>query len=376
MSRRRAALETVALGQQRRGQAGVKLGYGQVMEYADTTNFVSGLLPIGTSDFSIEIYCSFYGGGNSGSNGTVKNYDSGIYEIGFLSVVTENLGTNGVQAITFEGDYSNDALVLYYKEPDLTKRTHLVLTRQGKTVKAYINGVLKATKEHSSVKDFPEFRLGLANSSDVGLCRLYDFALGDTPIKALYNGGDPAGYVFPAAFRSTAPAEPFEPRTVEFNPGDPYNKPFCPPDFLRKNTIYEIDYTVDEWDYQPSTYASVGFSSSGGYMGGANAWHSLDEAKIGQVQRCCRKTADAPWIYLYGGQDKPEATARHLKVTVHSVRPVGCLAEYLPQNITPRAWLDSAPQQPPNAAHLPPLYASIGGYDLAVNGTPEIIYKK
>lgn len=61
------------------------------------------------------------------------------------------------------------------------------------------------------------------------------------------------------------------------------------------------------------------------------------------------------------------------------IESVGCVAEYLPQNLIPTAegsvvqWLDSAPQLPEANGILPPLDASVGGYDLAAIGNPKII---
>lgn len=52
----------------------------------------------------------------------------------------------------------------------------------------------------------------------------------------------------------------------------------------------------------------------------------------------------------------------------------GCIAEYVPQNVTSGAWLDSSKQLPVNG-NLPPLWKSAGGYDLTASGTPEIVYK-
>lgn len=61
------------------------------------------------------------------------------------------------------------------------------------------------------------------------------------------------------------------------------------------------------------------------------------------------------------------------------IESVGCVAEYLPHNLIPTAegsvvkWLDSAPQLPEANGILPPLDASVGGYDLAAIGNPKII---
>lgn len=62
-----------------------------------------------------------------------------------------------------------------------------------------------------------------------------------------------------------------------------------------------------------------------------------------------------------------------------SVTSIGLIAEYLPQNLIPTAessvvqWLDSAPQLPEANGILPPLDASVGGYDLAAIGNPKIV---
>lgn len=66
---------------------------------------------------------------------------------------------------------------------------------------------------------------------------------------------------------------------------------------------------------------------------------------------------------------------------VPSIMKSGCVAEYLPQNLVANnnglvsSWLDSAKQLPLDDEYLPPLLETAGGYDLAANGTPEIVYK-
>ena len=82
------------------------------------------------------------------------------------------------------------------------------------------------------------------------------------------------------------------------------------------------------------------------------------------------------YVYVYAG---PTGSDRRVTITVDSIEPVGCIAEYLPQNLIPTAegsvvqWLDSAPQLPEANGILPPLDASVGGYDLAAIGNPKII---
>ena len=68
-----------------------------------------------------------------------------------------------------------------------------------------------------------------------------------------------------------------------------------------------------------------------------------------------------------------------ISISSISFTPAVCIAEYLPHNLIPTAegsvvkWLDSAPQLPEANGILPPLDASVGGYDLAARGNPKII---
>lgn len=62
----------------------------------------------------------------------------------------------------------------------------------------------------------------------------------------------------------------------------------------------------------------------------------------------------------------------------------GLLAEYIPQNLMygrddktiATSWLDSAKQMPLSDEYMEPLFQSIGGYDMAANGAPEILYSE
>lgn len=68
-------------------------------------------------------------------------------------------------------------------------------------------------------------------------------------------------------------------------------------------------------------------------------------------------------IYYYGGTVRSD---RRLTITIDSVELIPDVA---------LSWLDSAKQFPLNDEYLPPLLQSDGGYDLAANGTPQIIIK-
>lgn len=85
------------------------------------------------------------------------------------------------------------------------------------------------------------------------------------------------------------------------------------------------------------------------------------------------------YLYIYGVT--PNVLVRIKSI---SVEPVGLLAEYLPQNLMygrddkaiATSWLDSAKQMPLSDEYMEPLFQSIGGYDMAANGAPEILYNE
>lgn len=62
--------------------------------------------------------------------------------------------------------------------------------------------------------------------------------------------------------------------------------------------------------------------------------------------------------------DNPEAW---LEMRILSIEPIPNMAT---------SWLDSAKQLPLSDEYLPPLFQSIGGYDMAANGAPEILYNE
>lgn len=139
---------------------------------------------------------------------------------------------------------------------------HCVVTRSGTLVKCFIEGEQKAQKTQTLLHDYGDVPIGIANSSNMGFVRVWNYALSADEIATLYNNGDPMGYVVPKAKRDSLLAE-----------------------YLPQNL-------------------------------------------------------------MYGRDDKTIATS----------------------------WLDSAKQMPLSDEYMEPLFQSIGGYDMAANGAPEILY--
>lgn len=186
-------------------QTGVRLGAGQSPVSSSAVKYVGGPVPVGTDDFSLEFF-----GNTAGSNG----YQAPTV---FNAAVTNQLGAGGfsvcgtssytLDRITFQSYQSgyDDSVVLNIKTASVEDLFHLVVTRKGTTVKVYFNGVLRATKEQSAVKDLGDFQLGIANSSQVSLVRLYNYALSEGEAEELWNEGRPGEYVVPEKMKGIDP---------------------------------------------------------------------------------------------------------------------------------------------------------------------------
>ena len=160
-------------------------------------------------------------------------------------------------------------------------------------------------------------------------------------------------------------------KIYEFNIGDEYYKSVLTQAKYPYDCIYRVDYVVDEWDYQPKRIGSVGFLGLTGatiLTPDGQDWSTLEKAKVGESRTLLVKMpgSGTPALYIYGGNDYETATARHLKVTIKGITPVS----------VPISWLDSAKQLPLSDEYMEPLFQSIGGYDMAANGAPEILYNE
>lgn len=160
-------------------------------------------------------------------------------------------------------------------------------------------------------------------------------------------------------------------KIYEFNIGDEYYKTVLTQAKYPYDCIYRVDYVVDEWDYQPKPIGSVGFLGLTGatiLTPDGQDCSTLEKAKVGESRTLLVKMpgSGTPALYIYGGNDDETATARHLKVTIKGITPVS----------VPISWLDSAKQLPLSDEYMEPLFQSIGGYDMAANGAPEILYNE
>lgn len=353
----------------RRMAKGVKMGYGQSITSAAVTALVGSPVSIGTGDFTLEYF------GNSDGSKTV--YSSFMFNAAHRdmysrgSLFVYSISGKGVGWILFEKPSSGDPLL---DSIDLiTGETgtpfHFVLTRNGTTVKAYFNGELKATKEQSAVKDLGDFRLGMANSSEMVMSRIYNYALSAEEVAAHYNDGDPSEYVLPGTMKGLTPVEIIGENSHTWTgTDDPVSFNIKINRVLSVGGVFRITGSVS--NYKSGTpYLNLGNSSI--------AYLPKDNSPFTLVVTLKKGSSTLlPYIYIYGGSSSED---KQLTITVDSIELVGCIAEYLPQNLIPTAegsvvqWLDPAPQLPEANGILPPLDASVGGYDLAAIGNPKII---
>lgn len=350
----------------RRMAKGVKMEYNHVDESASTM-FKSPSMPIGTNDFTLEYFGNAYWATKSKTPLIFNDSTHSTYSKGsFLAYGDPELA---IRWVLFEAPMSgaptDDSILL--SAGDRETPFHFVVTRKGTTVKAYFNGELKATKKQSAVKDLGDFRLGMANSSNMVMSRIYNYALSAEEVAAHYNDGDPAGYVLPSTMKGLTPVEIVGENSHTWTGADDrtYGKLIPISRTLNVGSRYRISVTVSDYE-AGSPFINISGTDSAS-IPSANGTYELELAY----------TADYPnRIILYGGQS---GTDRRLTLIVNSIEPVGCVAEYLPQNLIPTAegsvvqWLDSAPQLPEANGILPPLDASVGGYDLAAIGNPKII---
>lgn len=260
---------------------------------------------------------------------------------------------------------------------------HAVISYDGATAMCYINGIKVGAMQPTAYMLSALFRIGDPShitKSPIHFCRHFNYALSAEEVAALYNDGDPAGYILPQNLKNIKDMA-FTSKTFEFDMDSPYYWRILESSELESGRRYRVDYVVEEWDIAPYVMVTCGISCGVTAVAGNQYWNNLSAAKLGENQYVVvdtRKTG-TPFMFVYGSDPAYPHTSRRLKVTVHSVKMLGCVAEYLPQNLIPTAegsvvqWLDSAPQLPEANGILPPLDASVGGYDLAAIGNPKII---
>ncbi|MEE0599485.1 MAG: hypothetical protein UCK97_10605 [Acutalibacteraceae bacterium] len=265
----------------------------------------------------------------------------------------------------------------------------------GTTAICYLNGTEVARFPVTGYKITDLFRTGSNTYTPQGslvFCRHYNYALSAEEVAAHYNDGDPAGYVVPLADKYRWEASESNIGNIRFYPNNEGSG--------------VTSYLEDNANGFTGRYAHIIWGSSGllsvySYQFMGHPVGCVVEAKFKYRSNApvrvladnsslpinMEDAADATIVYRTTGTNisgfsvtVPNADANSwVEIQPVSLRTLGCIAEYLPHNLIPTAegsvvkWLDSAPQLPEANGILPPLDASVGGYDLAAIGNPKII---
>ena len=324
MDRRRSLLKIAALRSERERQVGVKMGYEQSITSDSVTALIGSPVSIGTGDFTLEYFGNSYGSATAYSSLMFNAAHRDVYSTGSLFVYS--VSGKGIGWIVFEKPSSGDALLdsIDLMAGEAETLFHFVLTRKGTTVKAYFNGELKATKEQSAVKDLGDFRLGMSNGSNMVMSRIYNYAISAEEVAAHYNDGDPAGYVLPGTMKGLTPVEITGENSHTWTGVDDSNyshivrvsRPFT------MGKLYKIRLIVSNWEAGNNPFIKIGTAGS----------YYLPDFNGNGTYEIYATPNGTPYsgVYIYAGLLN---TDRRMTITVDSVELVGCIAEYLPQNI-------------------------------------------
>jgi len=207
----------------------------------------------------------------------------------------------------------------------------------GTTAICYLNGAEAARFPVTGYKVTDMFRAGSNTYIPQGslvFCRHYNYAISAEEVAAHYNDGDPAGYILPQNLKNIKDMA-FTSKTFEFDMDSPYYWRILESSELESGRRYRVDYVVEEWDIAPYVMVTCGISCGVTAVAGNQYWNNLSAAKLGENQYVVvdTKKTGTPFMFVYGSDPAYPHTSRRLKVTVHSVKMLGCVAEYLPQNL-------------------------------------------
>lgn len=243
----------------------------------------------------------------------------------------------------------------------------------GTTAICYLNGAEAARFPVTGYKITDLFKSGSNTYIPQGslvFCRHYNYAISAEEVAALYNDGDPSGYVLPGTMKDLTPVEIIGENSHTWTGVDDpaYSYAVRCSRYFKIGELCKMRVTISDYEAGESPFFKISTADTSILSGfNGNGTYELYLQVKGTPYQS---------VSVYAGST---GTDRRITITVDSIEPVGCVAEYLPQNLIPTAegsvvqWLDSAPQLPEANGILPPLDASVGGYDLAAKGNPKII---
>ena len=327
MDRRRSLLKIAALRTEREHQQGVDCSQGYLQSPA------AGLLAEGPR--TLECLFKY---APSDKMQMIAGFGSSMMEVDVMSSANQIRFYCG-------GTFATAAIVL--------GNNYLAhISYDGTTAICYLNGTEAARFTVTGYKVADLFRTGSPSYAPKGslvFCRHYNYALSAEEIAALYNNGDPAGYVLPGTYKGegnshesnfSTSSERWTPldgavltydeinHVVELNSGNNRNANMYSPvtyDTIKAH-IYNIEVIIDKntavsrcqfFPYVSNEYISL------------IAEDNDDITIFKGVYIPSDRYLFSNNLYCYFALSTPTTVrVRSIRVT-----PVGCIAEYLPQNL-------------------------------------------
>lgn len=311
MDRRRSLLKIAALRSERERQAGVNCTKGYLQSQD------AGLLFDGPRTLEVFFTCV-----SSDRMQVIAGFGISMIEIYALT-------TNQLRVYCGGGNATVDIV---------PGDSYLVdVAYDGTTAICYLNGTEVARFPVTGYKITDLFRTGSNTYIPQGslvFCRHYNYAISAEEAAAHYNDGDPAGYILPQNLKNIKDMA-FSSKTFEFDMDSPYYQRVLESGELESGRKYRVDYVVEEWDIAPAVIGSCGISCGVLSTVGTQYWPNISAAKLSENQYVVVDTKETgtPYMFVYASNPSDTYTSRRLKVTVHSVKMLGCVAEYLPQNL-------------------------------------------
>ena len=324
MDRRRSLLKIAALRSEREQQVGVNCTKG----YLGSTD--AGLLFDGPRSME----CFFHLRQSDGTQRPVQ------FSTSMLAIAVTPM-----DAIMFHcGDKS-----LQVSRATIGDDIHAVISYDGATAMCYINGIEVGAMQPTAYTPSALFRIGdplHITKSPVHFCRHFNYALSAEEVAAHYNNGDPAGYVVPLADKYRWEASESNIRNIRFYPNNEGSG--------------VTSYLEDNANGFTGRYAHIIWGSSGllsvySYQFMGHPVGCVVEAKFKYRSNApvrvladnsilpinMEDAADATIVYRTTGTNisgfsvtVPNADANSwVEIQPVSLRTLGCIAEYLPQNL-------------------------------------------
>lgn len=292
---------------------------------------------------------------------------------GIQSIFCTNGNSDNPTILVKNGKISIEASnsVLYSYDVPLGNINDVVFVCTNSDISVFVNGVFKANIDYPT-NSIAFYIVGnyVGNqyrfNGNILLHRHFIYAMSEDEVKALDNNNDPMGYVVPKAKRDGLLAE-YLPQNLmgqkekslqiisensytwdNVTTGAPTLDIKTNPS-IKPGVIYRVNLTVS------------GFSEGDPYLY-AGSRVSIPEAD-GTYDLIVMAIGNFHYISVYGGTN---VQLKNLTITVNKVEIA---------NATP-LWLDNAKQLPLSDEYMEPLFQSIGGYDMAANGAPEILYNE